>query len=230
LIRGAPPAALATLLASISDTTIAQYSRPIRIWWYFCRKQQISGFIPSIPLLLEFLSSFLSGIGSYATLYTYHSAISLIALEKVGSHPLIRSFFKGVAALKPRYSFALSSMIKHLSTLYFRKNLSLVLISRKLVTLLALTSAQRLQTLAAIQFSNMSFSNLLIIKIPARLNTPGIGGSQPLLTLRSFSDKPGLCVTTLLEYYIKYIRDLRQRDCDSLFISCCAPYQLLHRP
>jgi len=216
-------------LASISDATIVQYSKPIRIWWSFCKQKRINCFTPSVPLFLEFLSSLLSEIGSYATLNTYRSAISLIALDEVGSHPLIRRFFKGVATLKPqrpRYDFIwdASPVIEHLSTLYPHENFSLEIISRKLVTLLALTTAQRMQTLAAIQLSNIVISDSLIIKIPARLKTSGIGRSQPLLTFKPSIDKPELCVTTLLKFYIRCTCDLRQKDCDSLFISFRAPY------
>jgi len=46
-----------------------------------------------------------------------------------------------------------------------------------------------------------------------------------LLTFRPFSDKPELCVITLLECYVEYTRDLRRKDCDSLFISWRPPYK-----
>jgi len=149
----------------------------------------------------------------------------------VGSHSLIRRFFKGVATLKPqrpRYDFIWdpSPVIEHLSTLYRHENLSLEIISRKLllVTLLVLTMAQRMQTLVAIQISNIVISDSLITKISAKLKTSGIGKSQSLLTFRPFLDKPELCVTTLLKFYIRYTCDLRRKDCDSLFISFHALY------
>jgi len=186
LLKGTPSAALATTLASISEATIAQYSKPIKLWWYFCKQKRVNCFTPSVYLLLDFLSPFLSEIGSYATLNTYRSAISLIALIEVSSHPLIRRFFKGVATLKPqrpRYDFIWdpSPVIEHLSSLYPHENLSLEIVSRKLVTLLALATAQRMQTLAAIQFSNIVISDSLIIKIPAKLKTSGIGSLNPYL-------------------------------------------------
>jgi len=73
-----------------------------------------------------------------------------------------------------------SPVIAYLASLYPHKDLSLKLISRKLVTLLALTT-QRMQTLqTAIQLPNISISDSLIIKIPARLKISGIGKCEPL--------------------------------------------------
>jgi len=91
----------------------------------------------------------LSEISSYATFYTYRSVISLIALNEMGSHPLIQRFFNGVASLKPqrfRYNFIWGSspVNEYLSTLYPHENLALEIISRNLVTFLALTTAQRM--------------------------------------------------------------------------------------
>lgn len=101
LARGTPVSALSATLASISKGTIAQYSKPLRLWWSFCMQNQISCFTPSVSSVLEFLSNSFSEIGSYATLNTYRSAISLLSANETGFHPLIRRFFKGVAVLKP---------------------------------------------------------------------------------------------------------------------------------
>ena len=72
-------------------------------------------------------------------------------------------------------------------------------ISIKLVTLLALTTAQRMQTLAAIQLSNIFFLDFLVIKISARLKTSGVGRSQPLLSFKPFVERPELCIFSLVK-------------------------------
>ncbi|KYQ56583.1 hypothetical protein ALC60_04488 [Trachymyrmex zeteki] len=81
-----------------------------------------------------------------------------------------------------------------------------------------------MQTLAAIQIPNIHFSNLVIIKIPSRLKTSGIGRSQPLLSFSPFLDKPELCIFSLLRFYIGFTSDLRRAGNDSLFISHRAPH------
>lgn len=226
--RGTPGSALTTTLASLSESTLAQYAKPIRLW-YFCKDKDINYFAPSVTSFLDFLSLSLTEVGSYATLNIYRSAISLISSNEIGSHPLIRRFLKGVAVLKPqrpRYDFTWDPfpVIEYLSSLYPHEALSLDVLSRKLITLLALTTAQRMQTLAAIQIPNIHFSNLVIIKIPSRLKTSGIGRSQPLLSFSPFLDKPELCIFSLLRFYIGFTSDLRRAGNDSLFISHRAPH------
>jgi len=93
----------------------------------------------------------------------------------------LRDFLKKWQPLKhsPKYDFIWdpTPVIAHLASLYPHEDLSLGALSTKLVTLLALTTAQRLQTLAAIQWSNISFAEALSIRIPARLETSSIGKS-----------------------------------------------------
>jgi len=230
LSRGTPPAALEATLASISEATIAQYTKPLRLWWIFCKQKNIDCFSPPVTLFLEFLASLLPQAGSYSTLNTYRSAISLLSLEELGSHTLVKSFFKGVAVLKPqrpRYEFIWdpSPVLAHLASWFPHESLTLKTISYKLVTLLALTTAQRMQTLAAIRLSNITFADVLLIKITARLKTSGIGRSQPLLSFRPFSDKPELCVYSLVKCYLEMTQGLRQEDCDIFFISFCSPHK-----
>ncbi|XP_039304918.1 uncharacterized protein LOC105201915 [Solenopsis invicta] len=201
----------------------------MKMWWSFCKKRNFNFFAPSVPSFLEFLSSAFAEMGSYATLNTYRSAISLISTDNIGAHPLVKRFFKGVATLKPqrsRYDFVWdpAPVVEYLATLYPHEDLSLEKISRKLITLLALTTAQRMQTLAAIRISNMYFSDSLIIKIPSRLKTSGIGRSQPLLLFKPFLNKPEVCVFSLAQWYLKATSALRREGCDHLFISLRAPH------
>lgn len=128
---------------------------------------------------------------------------------------------------RPRYDYIWdpSPVIAHLASLYPHEELSLVVISRKLVALLALSTAQRMQTLAAIQLSYITFSDSLIIRIPARLKTSGIGRSQPLLSFKPFADKPELCIFSLVKFYLSITGDRRQMDCDTFFISFRVPYK-----
>ncbi|XP_067215712.1 uncharacterized protein [Linepithema humile] len=86
--RGTPSQAIATMLASLSEATIAQYAKPIKLWWNFCKEKDIICFTPSVPVFLDFLSSQLLGVGSYATLNSYRSAISLISTNETPHRPV----------------------------------------------------------------------------------------------------------------------------------------------
>lgn len=127
---------------------------------------------------------------------------------------------------RPRYNFIWNpaQVITHLATLYPHEDLTLEVLSRKLVTLLALTTAQRMQTLAAIQTSNITITDTLVIKIPARLKTSRIGKLQPLLSFKPFADRPNICVYSLVRFYLDHTREFRRRKDDSLFIATRPPY------
>ena len=96
-----PPSAIPTMLASLSEATIKQYSRPLRLWWNFCQRQNVPLYSPSVSQMLEFLAQELDSISSYSSLNTMRSAISLISDNEIGQHPAVRRFCRGVAALKP---------------------------------------------------------------------------------------------------------------------------------
>ncbi|KYN16820.1 hypothetical protein ALC57_10926, partial [Trachymyrmex cornetzi] len=168
LCRGIPPPALTATLASISETTLAQYSKSIRLW-LFCQKKEVSCFAPSA--LNSGIFVFFLGRRRLLCHFEYRSAVSLISQNEIGSHSLVRRFFKGIV--------------------------------------------------------NIIFSDSLIIRIPARLKTSGIGRCQPLLSFKPFTDKPELCVFSLVKFYLSITGDLRQTDCNSLFISFRAPYKVV---
>ncbi|KYM96635.1 hypothetical protein ALC62_12682 [Cyphomyrmex costatus] len=220
------------MIASLSPATIKQYARPLRIWWDFCQKHQAIPFSPKVDEFLEFLSQETGNTGSYSSFNTTRSAVSLITVNAIGNHPLVRRFGKGISIIKPqkpRYDFIWdpAPVISKLAKLYPHESLSLEIVTRKLVLLLALGSGQRTQTLTTIRISQILFDqDKLIIKIPDRLKTSAPGRAQPLLTFSYFSDRPDLCISNILKHYLQRTKDLRPPGCDSLFISFMKP----HRP
>lgn len=230
--RGAPSASLDTLVASLAPNTIKQYAQPLRNWWKFCQEQRILVFSPVADQFLIFLAQGLQFTGSYSTLNTMRSAISLISNNEIGNHPLIKRFCKGASVIKPpkpRYDFVWDPepVISKLASIYPYDTFTLDTITKKLVLMLALGSRQRVQTLAAIKISHMSFSKdkLLILRIPHRVKTSAPGRSQPVLTFSRFVDCPELCIISILEYYIDLTKKLRSEICDSLFIACVKPHK-----
>ncbi|XP_011866158.1 PREDICTED: uncharacterized protein LOC105561098 [Vollenhovia emeryi] len=231
LAQAVPASALDVMLASLSAATIKQYSHPLRAWWNFCHRNQVSPFCPEIDRVLEFLIQEIRRVGSYSTFNTMRSAISLVTGGAIGSHPLIKRFAKGISVIKPprpKYDFIWdpAPVIARLAKIFPYEPLDLSTITKKLVLLLALGSGQRVQTLAAIRVSQIyRETNRLIIKIPDRIKTSGPGRSQPLLTFARFPDRPELCILTILDHYLYRTRDLRAPECDSLLISFVRPHK-----
>lgn len=127
----------------------------------------------------------------------------------------IKRLFKGIAKLKPQkpkydYTWDHATVLKMISTWGENKNLNLKKVTMKLVTLLALTTAQRVQTLSKIKLDNVKEEDRIIqIAIPETIKTSGVNRQQPLLKLPYFDEKPLLCVARTLKDYIEKTKDLR---------------------
>lgn len=218
------------MLASLAPSTIQQYTRPLRSWWTFCQSRQTDPFSPKAEEVLSFLAQELVHVGSYSALNTSRSAVSLVSANEIGDHPLVRRFCKGAGVLKPprpKYDFIWdpAPVITKLGTWFPHQDLSLELLTKKLVLLLALCSGQRCQTLAAIKVSQISISaDQAWIRITDRIKTSATGRPQPLLSFSRFKDHENLCIINLISDYLTRTASLRSGNCDALFISMKKPY------
>lgn len=218
------------LLASLAPATIQQYSRPLKSWWLYCKSRQLDPFFPKVEDVLAFLTTELDRAGSYSAINTSRSAISLVSANKIGEHPLIRRFCKGVSVLKPQhpkydYIWDPAPVVAKLGSWFPHQNLSLVTLTKKLVLLLALCSGQRCQTLAAIKISQICLTtDKVLIRITDRLKTSAPGRPQPLLSFSRFAGHDNLCIVALISEYLERTASLRPEGCDSLFITVRRPY------
>lgn len=183
--RLVPSSAIPALLASLSDATIRQYSRPLRSWWIFCQRHNVSFYLPTVFQTLDFLSHELPAIFSYSSLNTMRSAISLVSNNEIGTHPMVKRFCKGVAVLKPprpRYDYVWdpAPVIAQLASIYPYNSVDLKSLTQKLVLLLALGTGHRVQTLSSLRLSHFSLHDKLIIRVPDRIKTSAPGRTQPI--------------------------------------------------
>lgn len=218
------------MMDSLSSGTIKQYEKPLRLWWDHCMLENISPFEASVSDILLFLSNTFNNVGTYGTLNSYRSAISLITSCDISSNPLMKRFFKGVSIAKPqtpRYDCTWDPQVvlSFLKNLYPNEDLSIENLTQKLIMLLALSTSQRLQTLSKISLDNIIRSNEDIqIKIPDRIKTSKINKLQPCLMIPFFQDQPELCVASTLEAYIEKTKSSR-KSVKELFITCKKPFR-----
>lgn len=205
------------ILASLSTNTLKQYDKPIRLWWEYCLQNSISPFEASVKDIISFLTREFERDKSYGTINSYRSAISLIVLEEISENPEIRRFCKGVSNLRPQkpkydYTWDPAIILDFLVSLGPNENLTLKQLSKKLVTLLALATAQRVQTLSKIDIENIKISdNLVQIVIPQKLKTSRVNINQPVLKLPFLTEKPLLCVATTLNSYLTTTQKIVQQ-------------------
>ena len=101
----------------------------------------------------------------------------------------------------------------------------------KLIGLLSLATAQRVQTLHSIKLSNIHEHSLgLEIFISDQIKTSKPGREQPCLLLPTFTDHPEWCLVRTIKSYIECTRNKREQSEDSLFISYMNPFKAVAKP
>lgn len=216
-------------LASLAPSTVRQYSSGLKIWWEFCSSARVNPFQSSASQILEFLTLQFNKGASYSSLNTYRSAIAQVVGPEVSQDFRLQKFFKGVYMLRPglpKYenTWDPAQVLNYLKQ-FDNSCINLKILTQKVVTLLALATGQRLQTLAHIEINNIIRSEGIIeIPIPKRVKTSARSRSQPFLRLPFLDSDPDICVARALLAYLEKTKNLRGIE-QSLFISTKPPHK-----
>lgn len=218
-------------MASLADNSIKQYDCALKKWFGYCERNNQNPYEASIPTILHFLTELYNTGSQYGTLNSCRSALSLILGPCVANDDRTSRFIKGVYRLRPpqpKYNVTWDTtlVLNKLGTQYPNESLSLETLSKKCVTLLALATGQRVQTLTKIYIPNIELHpTSLIIKITELIKTSRPNSKQPVLVLPIFSEKPEICPCTTLTHYLDRTKSLRQDNNTALFISFKKPYK-----
>ena len=229
-LRGTPEAALEVTLASISDTSYKQYEGCFKKWWSYCTENNIDPFTVSIPNILIFLTNLFNRNLSSSTINCYRSAVSLLVGREMARDDRITRFFQGLNNLRPsdpKYDTTWDPQIvlDYLSSLPNNNDLSILILGKKLISLLALVTAHRMQTFSLIEIENIDVKrDALHIKIPKRIKTTGRNKKQPTLVLPFYRDNEKICPATALQSYIEKTKDKRG-DENFLFLTSKKPHK-----
>lgn len=218
------------MLSSISQGTVKQYSSYLKLWWEFCNTNEIDKFHLSIKWTLKFLTQLFDKGASYGTLNCARSALALVILSELGTNLEIQRFFEGIQGLrpnKPRYNYTWdpTTVLEYLKNLYPNDTLSLEKLTCKLVTLLALITAHRMQTFSLINLENIHKRETgFLIFINDRIKTSGKNKSQPVLQIPFFLKDPRVCTAGTLDAYLQKTGTLRQ-SYNRLILTFKKPYK-----
>lgn len=160
-MKNVPETTLSIFTASIAESTLKQYNVAYKRWWEFCEHNNSQLYDVDISTVLKFLKLQFDKGASYATINSYRSALSLISITDIGNNNLLNRFFKGLYRLRPqlpKYNITWDPtlVLTYLSKRYPNEKLSLEQLTCKSVTLLALVTAQRVQTLSKITIDNIT--------------------------------------------------------------------------
>lgn len=218
------------MIASISHSTLKQYSVSLKLWWDFCLSNNLDVYEFSVNWTLKFFTELYRKGASYGSLNSARSALSLIICSEIGVNKQIKRFFKGLHNLRPsrlKYDSTWNPAIvlDYLRELPPNDTLSLEQLTYKLVTLLALITAHRVQTLSLIKVENIHKDPTgYQIWISDRIKTSATNKCQPVLYIPFFVDDSRVCAAKTLDAYLEKTKFLRPSS-SHLFLTFKKPHK-----
>lgn len=184
--------------------------------------------------ILIFLAELKNEGLQYSALNTARSALGSFTVlssgRAIGTEPLISRFLKGVfnsCPPKPRYKYIwdVGVVLDYIRGIPPVQELDLKQLSLKLCFLIAVTTAQRIQTLDLLQVDQLNFqddsASFMIFKL-VKQSRPGHSGME--VTLKAYPSDVRLCVLKTLQVYLQKTSVLRGRE-QALFISYKKPHR-----
>ncbi|KAJ8043466.1 hypothetical protein HOLleu_10559 [Holothuria leucospilota] len=235
LTTGLTLSTIRLISASWRPSTKKQYAVHINKWKKFCHLKGVNDRVSDVNHVLEFLSDpFNKENLSYSSINSARSALAsyLILKDKftIGDHPLISRLLKGIFNLRPpmpRYqeTWDVKVVFRYLRTLSPASRLTLKQITLKLSMILALTSAQRVQSLSFLHLDRMNLNkDQVSFHFHELLKQHKPGNRNSTLKLRSYPPDRRLCVVTYLRQYIQRTSNIRGTE-RYLLISYKKPYK-----
>ena len=217
--------------------TKKQYEVYIRKWRTYCHTHSVDMRSTTVTDVLNFLGMLaISGLG-YSAVNTARGALTaVLTLSKrntIGNHPLVVRFMKGLFETnppKPRYTstWDVGKVLAHLKTLSPVKTLSLKNLTLKLTMLLALVTAQRVQTLQLLDLDNLARGRKFFFTFSEPLKHSRERKRAPKVDLSPYPPDRRLCVVTVLNEYASRTLPLRGTE-SALLISFTKPHNKVSR-
>lgn len=221
-LKGFPETDLETILASLAANTLRQYSHCYKKWWLFNKNISSNSHVYGLEKLINFLNMLVKAGSSYSTINTYRSALALVLEIPRKDEPFLKRYLKGVYKKNTptsRYTTTWDPQVV-LNVLSELDSLDLQKLTYKLIMLMSLITAHRIQTFSQIRISNIkSYRDRVEIIITDKIKTSGPKVQQPILILPFFTQKPELCVASTLKAYLARTIDVRHTNNDFLFLT-----------
>ena len=181
---------------------------------------------------------FEKGLG-YSSINSARSALSSLGIKweniSVGNHPLVVRFLRGIYNLrpvKPKYKeiWDVNKVLIYLRTLSPVSELTLKDLTLKLVMLMGLTNATRVQTLHLLTVKGIQkMKSEFIIYVDGLLKQSRPCFNIDCLKFSSFPPDRRLCIYFVLKEYLKRTRLLREDSEPKLLISYSKPHNAVSK-
>lgn len=219
--EGISEEAFKIMCSSWRVSTEKSYSSAWRKWLGWCHERKLDPFPTSVKSVVDFLSFQFQQGRQYSTINSYRSALSAtippIDGQPVGQHPLVCKLLQGMFNKRPpmpRYqtTWDVGLVIQCLKSLSPTEDQPLQVLSKKLVTLLALANASRASDIHALDLQFHKFSGEgVLFHIPSLTKTRRSGPPKTTF-IAKFEEDPSICPVRTLQIYIEKTKDLRKAE------------------
>ena len=235
--RGVSSAGTDIIMASWRPATAKQYRPHIHRWLQFCDRKCINSLNPAVADIVNFLSdTYHRGVG-YDSVNTARGALSSLGIVvdgyRAGNHPLVNRLLRGIFNLRPplpRFTetWDVQPVIQHLRNMDPLHSLSLKNLTFKLVMLMALTQAARMQTLHLLSLSGMKIhKDSISVLLTGHIKQCRPTFNVQFVTFHAYSRDSRLCVCEALKFYIARTEQLRSvgMGTERLLLSFIKPHK-----
>ncbi|KAJ8022303.1 hypothetical protein HOLleu_37159 [Holothuria leucospilota] len=219
---------------STTSSTRNQYGTCIKKWIEDCDEKSYDTMSTTTNIVLDFLVELKEEGLSYSAINTARrsalaSFVVLNSGQAISNDPLISRFLKGIFNLHPplpRYKdiWDVGVVLQYLSSLYPGQEISLKELSLKLCSLIALTTAQRMQTIHLLKIDQLKLcQSSASFYITGLVEQSRPGNHQITVKLQGYPQDERICVMNTLHTYLERTAPLRGSE-KQLFISYRKPY------
>ena len=222
------------LSSATRQSTNKSYDCAWTKWNGRCNRRKVNPISAIVKDILTFLSDQFDNNLQYRTVNVLRSAISSIHPwiegKPVGQHPLVIRLMKGIAnerPPKPRYTttWDVAKVTTYLSALGENKTLSLKLLTKKLLMLLALVSPERATFLWELNIRYLKKQPDGVVFTVIKPRKSGDPMSRAKATFPRFLQDTTICPCDCLETYLKATEKFRlSEDSNKLFLSFQRPH------
>lgn len=181
---------------------------------------------------IDFLTEVFNTGKGYSAMNTARCALSSIICSDqstFGKHPIVIRFMKGAFELRPSFpryieTWDVTGVLKYLQKQHPVSKLSLKELTMKVVSLLAILSGQRCQTLKALNITNVLLSDdKCVFYIVELLKTSKPGKHFGRLELLAYKPDDSLCIVKCVKSYLEKTDKIRGAH-QQFFVSYNKPH------
>ena len=234
--RGLPKNVIELLLGAARLITQSAYQSAWNAWNSWCIKRGVHSMSAAVNDVLSFLAEYFSEGRSYSSVNIARSMLSSTLclgpnnIADIGKYPLVVKLMKGIYNQKPPKPRYITTWDPSVVLAFFDVSAtidpSLIQISRKAATLIALTSMLRGGEIASIQLPSINFSDLQISFTLGNPRKTQRSGPLHQIFIQSWPQNPAICPVQSIDTYINKTASLRNETNKShLFISSTKPHK-----